>query len=128
MGLKEALLANKKRLDDITNEAKLKKMLDEQKLLVASYAPPPVVKPKKLTLTDVLNGGGVGYTKTVVDGKVKNLRISLTSVDNDVVLAYHCRISTGERFSVSANSYKVAQQVVDEVFGKGMYSVSGAKV
>ena len=52
----------------------------------------------------------------------------MTSDTNDVVLKYHCRLASNERFSVNAKSYSEANAIVDELFGRNMYKVSGVVV
>ena len=76
----------------------------------------------------VLVSGGITFYHTTVDGKKRKFRISVTSDTNDVVLKYHCELASNERFSVNAKSYQESQQVVDELFSKNMYHVSGTVV
>lgn len=140
MSLKEALLKNKKQLDEIKQEIiekqqaeKLQMMLAQQQCILDSCGDPtPPVKIKKEVVDysfnpEVLSHGGSCYYHTTIGGVKRKFRISVTSDTNDVVLKYHTRIANGERFSVNAKSYSEAQLVTDELFGK-LYRVSGTVV
>ena len=141
MSLKEALLKHKKQLDEIKQEIiekqqteKLEMMLaQQQRILDRCEDPTPLpVKNKKEVVDysfkpEVLSVGGTCYYHTIIDGKKRKFRISVTSDTHDVVLKYHTRISSGERFSVNAKSYSEAQFVTDELFSK-LYRVSGTVV
>ena len=139
MSLKEALLKHKKQLDEIKQEIiekqqaeKLQMMLAQQQRILDGCEKPPV-KIKKEVFDysfnpEVLSKGGITFYHTIIDGKKRKFRISVTSDINDVVLKYHCRLASNERFSVNAKSYQESQQVVDELFGKNMYRVSGTVV
>ena len=80
----------------------------------------------------LLHGGICFYHTTIGDAngvaKKRKFRISVTSDINDVVLKFSTRIANGERFSVNAKSYSEANAIVDELFGKNMYHVSGTVV
>ena len=124
MGLKEALLAHKKQLDDIKHDAMINKMLQEQKDIIKSNKK----KSPKSWDESVLVKGGISYYTVIIAGKKKQLRVSVTNQDNDVVLRYHIRNAEGNRVSVGAKTYMEAQQVINEIYGEGMYSVSGGVV
>lgn len=141
MSLKEALLKHKQQLDEIKQEIiekqqaeKLEMMLaQQQRILDSSEDHIPPVKIKKDVVDysfkpEVLSQGGSCYYHTTIGGAKRKFRISVTSDTHDVVLKFHTRISSGERFSVNAKSYQESQQVVDELFGKNMYRVSGTVV
>lgn len=141
MSLKEALLKHKQQLDEIKQEIiekqqreKLQMMLAQQQRILDRYEDPtPPVKIKKEVVDysfnpEVLDKGGITFYHTMIDGKKRKFRISVTSDSNDVVLKYHCRLASNERFSVNAKSYSEAQTIVDELFGKNMYRVSGTVV
>lgn len=141
MSLKEALLKHKQQLDEIKQEIvekqqteKLQMMLaQQQRILDRCEDPTPPVKIKKEVVDysfnpEVLVNGGITFYHTIVEGKKRKFRISVTSDSNDVVLKYHCRLASNERFSVNAKSYFEAQTIVDELFGKNMYHVSGTVV
>lgn len=138
MSLKEALLKHKKQLDEIKQEIvekqqieKLQMMLaHQQRILDDGEKRPLKIKKEVVDYSfnpEVLVNGGSCYYHTMVDGKKRKFRISVTSETHDVVLKYHTRISSGERFSVNAKSYSEAQFVTDELFSK-LYRVSGTVV
>lgn len=139
MSLKEALLKHKKQLDEIKQEIiekqqaeKLQMMLaQQQRILDDSEKPPVKIKKEVVDYSfnpEVLSSGGITFYHTVIDSKKRKFRISVTSDINDVVLKYHCRLASNERFSVNAKSYSEAQTIVDELFSKNMYRVSGTVV
>lgn len=140
MSLKEALLKHKQQLDEIKQEIiekqqaeKLQMMLAQQQyILDESDKPNLPVKTKKEVVDysfnpNVLDHGGITFYHTTINGVKRKFRISVTSEDNDVVLKYHCRLASNERFSVNAKSYSEANAIVDELFGK-LYKVSGTVV
>lgn len=142
MSLKEALMKHKQQLDEIKVEIidkqqteKLQMMLaQQQSILDRCEDPTPLpVKTKKEIVDysfkpEVLSQGGICFYHTTINGVKRKFRISVTSDTNDVVLKYHCKLASNERFSVNARSYQESQQVVDELFGKNMYHVSGTVV
>ena len=144
MSLKEALLKHKQQLDEIKQEIiekqqteKLQMMLAQQQRILdmcEDPTPPPLKIKKEVTKVDysfkpeVLVNGGITFYHTIVEGKKRKFRISVTSDTHDVVLKFHTRISSGERFSVNAKSYSEAKLVTDELFSKNMYRVSGTVV
>lgn len=143
MSLKEALLKHKQQLDEIKQEIvekqqteKLQMMLaQQQRILDRCEDPTPPVKIKKeVTKVDysfkpeVLSQGGICFYHTTIGGVKRKFRVSVTSETHDVVLKYHCRLASNERFSVNAKSYSEANAIVNEIFGFGMYSVSASIV
>lgn len=144
MSLKEALLKHKQQLDEIKRESiekqqteKLQMMLAQQQRILdrcEDPTPPPLKVKKEVTKVDysfkpeVLSQGGSCYYHTTINGVKRKFRISVTSDTHDVVLKFHTRISSGERFSVNAKSYSEANAIVNEIFGKNMYRVSGTVV
>lgn len=141
MSLKEALLKHKQQLDEIKQEIiekqqteKLEMMLAQQQcILDESDKPNLQVKTKKEVVDysfnpEVLVHGGNTFYHTTINGVKRKFRISVTSENNDVVLKYHCKLASNERFSVNAKSYSEANAIVDELFGRNMYKVSGVVV
>ena len=141
MSLKEALLKHKQQLDEIKQEIiekqqteKLQMMLAQQQRILDDSEKPPLKIKKEVTKVDysfkpeVLSHGGSCYYHTTINGVKRKFRISVTSDTNDVVLKYHCRLASNERFSVNAKSYSEANAIVNEIFGFGMYSVSASIV
>lgn len=141
MSLKEALLKHKQQLDEIKQEIiekqqaeKLQMMLaQQQRILDESDKPNLPVKTKKEVVDysfnpEVLSQGGICFYHTTIGGVKRKFRVSVTSDTHDVVLKYHCRLASNERFSVNAKSYSEANAIVNEIFGFGMYSVSASIV
>ena len=141
MSLKEALLKHKQQLDEIKQEiiekqqAEKRQMMlaQQQRILDESDKPNLPVKTKKEVVDysfnpEVLVHGGNTFYHTVIDNKKRKFRISVTSDTNDVVLKFSTRIANGERFSVNAKSYSEANTIVDELFGKNMYSISASAI
>ena len=124
MSLKEALIQIKqeKKENDIT--AKIQAMIDEQKRLLGEgldvNKDGDIVKVKKEWDEDVLINGGISYYKL----NNKWYRVSVCDGDNDVVLKFKFKDAMNRLVSISAKSVKEAQDVVDEVYGKGKYTVS----
>ena len=120
-------------------EKHLSQALEEQQSLLNT-------SPKKkgdLTLYEVLRDGGA----TVYSHNDNKYRISvlteeqLAVYDNlnsyntcdDVVelpplYKYWCKLILGNLFTVKCATYQIAQDVVDEVFGKSRYKVSASKL
>lgn len=129
MSLKDALLKHKRQIDDNIAQQKIAKMLSEQQELLSKYEQEKKLPRVNYTWdSSILANGGTSYYTTTINGVKRRLRVSVTNVENDVVLRYHCRLASDERFSVSAKTYKDAQQVVDELFGVGMYLISGSVI
>ena len=117
----------------------LSQALEEQQSLLNTT-------PKKkgdLTLDEVLREGG----STVYSHNDNKYRISVLTPDQVQVYDYlnsymeqgyevslpplykfHIRTSLGNLFTVKCATYQIAQDVVDEVFGKGRYKVSASKL
>lgn len=140
MSLKEALLKHKQQLDEIKQEIiekqqaeKLQMMLAQQQRILDRCEDSTPLKIKKEVVDysfnpEVLSNGGSCYYHTTIGRVKRKFRISVTSDTNDVVLKYHCKLASNERFSVNAKSYSEANAIVDELFGKNMYHVSGTVV
>ena len=124
MSLKSALVAyqQEKKEKDIT--AKIQAMIDEQKRLLNEgldiSKDGDIVKVKKEWNEDILTDGGISYYKL----NDKWYRVSVCDGDNDVVLKFKFKDAMDRLVSISAKSIKEAQDVVDEVYGKGKYTVS----
>ena len=121
MSLKNALLGFKKQLEDKAIDEKIAKMLAEQ----ADILNRGVVetKPKKWFDESVLSNGGNTHYKL----NDKWYRISVDS-KGDVEYTqfkFHTTTALGYVLYISAKTYKDAQDVVDDIFGKkGLYLVS----
>lgn len=117
----------------------LSKALGEQQSLLNT-------SPKKkgeLTLDEVLRDGGA----TVYSHNDNKYRISVLTPDQVQVYdnlnsymeqgyevslpplyKFHIRTSLGNLFTVKCATYQIAQDIVDEVFGKSRYKVSASKL
>ena len=128
MSLKEALVAyqQEKRENEIT--AKIQAMLDEQKRLLGEgldiNKDGDIIKVKKEWNENVLTEGGISYYKL----NDKWYRVSVCDGDNDIILKFRFKDAVGRWVSVSARSLKEAQQVVDDIYGKGKYTLSACYV
>lgn len=117
----------------------LSQALEEQQSLL-NTAPK---KKGELTLDEVLRDGGA----TVYSHNDNKYRISVLTPDQVQVYdnlnsymeqgyevsllplyKFHIRTSLGNLFTVKCATYQIAQDVVDEVFGKSRYKVSASKL
>ena len=100
-------------------------------------------KPKEFSLDEVLVKGGA--TTILHNGNKYRISVlteeQLAVYDNlnsyntcdDVVelpplYKYWCKLILGGVFTVKCGSYKLAQDVVDNIFGAGRYSISASKL
>ena len=124
MSLKNALLGFKKQLEDKATDEKIAKMLAEQSdILNKGLSKDNNSKPKKWFDESVLSNGGNTHYKL----KDKWYRISVDS-KSDVEYTqfkFHTTTALGYVLYISAKTYKDAQDIVDDIFGKkGLYLVS----
>lgn len=119
MSLKNALMGFKKQLEDKATDEKIAKMLLEQSDILNKNA----VKEKKCWDESILVNGGNSHYKL----NDKWYRISVDS-KGDVEYTqfkFHTTTALGYVLYISAKTYKDAQDVVDDIFGKkGLYLVS----
>ena len=124
MSLKEALIKIQQEKKEKEVTARIQAMIDEQKRLLNEgldvNKDGDIIKVKKEWNEDVLTDGGVSYYKL----NDKCYRVSVCDGDNDVILKFKIKTALDKTLSVSAKSIKEAQQVVDDLFGKGKYIVS----
>ena len=83
-----------------------------------------IVKVKKEWDDNILTDGGISYYKL----GDKWYRISVCNNDNDVVLKYWFKNALGVKVSVSTKTLKEAQAVVNDIYGKGKYTLSACYV
>lgn len=125
MSLKNALMGFKKQLEDKATDEKIAKMLTEQSDILNKGVSKDAknTKPKKWFDESVLSNGGNTHYKL----NDKWYRISVDS-KNDVEYTqfkFHTTTALGHVLYISAKTYKDAQDVVDDIFGKkGLYLVS----
>ena len=126
MSLKSALVAfqQEKKEKEITE--RIEAMLAQQKALLNSNHTGSVTATNKTTKTwnpNILTEGGVSYYRL----NDKRYRVSVCNGDNDIVLKYWFKNALCVKVSVSAATLKEAQAVVNDIYGKGKYTVSASK-
>ena len=132
MSLKSALLATIKLKQELEKEKeitnKIKKMIDGQKALLDTSLDinesDDIIRASKSWNPDIICDGGVSYYKL----NNKWYRISVCNDGNDVILKFRFKDALGRLVSISANSLKESQQVIDSIYGKGKYTVSACYV
>ena len=127
MSLKLALLQVKQENKEKEISDKIEAMLTQQKLLlvIADNEKCNIGnKPSKEWQPDILTKGGISYY-TLNDKKYK---VSVCNDDNDVVLKFKFKDAMSRLVSISSRTLREAQQVVDDIYGKGKYTVSACYV
>lgn len=124
MSLKEALIKIQQEKKEKEITARIQAMLDEQKRVLGEGCVNNAVKVKKEWNEEILDIGGVSYYKL----NDKSYKVSVCDGDNDVVLKFKFKDAMSRLVSISARSLKEAQQVVDDIYGKGKYTVSACYV
>ena len=128
MSLKEALVAYKQAKKEKEITARIQAMIDEQKRLLGEgldiSKDGDIIKVKKEWNEGVLTEGGISYYKL----NDKWYRVSVCNGDNDIILKFRFKDAVGRWVSVSARSLKEAQQVIDDIYGKGKYTLSACYV
>ena len=127
MSLKKALLQVKQEKKEKEITARIQAMINEQNRLLNEgmniNKDGDIVKVKKEWDENILTDGGISYYKL----NDKWYRVSVCGGDNDVVLKYWFKDAIGIKVSVSATSLKEAQAVVNDIYGKGKYTVSASR-
>lgn len=126
MSLKEALIKIQQEKKEKEISAKIEAMLAQQKALLNSNHTGSVTATNKTTKTwnpNILTEGGISYYRL----NDKWYRVSVCDGDNDIVLKYWFKNALGVKVSVSAATLKEAQAVVNDIYGKGKYTVSASK-
>ena len=127
MSLKEALIKIRQEKNNKEITEKIEAMLNEQKRLLGEgldiNKDGDIVKVKKEWNENILDVGGISYYKL----NDKWYKVSVCNNDNDIVLKYWFKNALGVKVSVSANSLKEAQAVVNDIYGKGKYNLSASK-
>ena len=122
MSLKNALMGFKKQLEDKATDEKIAKMLAEQSDILNKV----VVKqpsPKKWFDESVLSNGGNTHYK--LNDKWYRISVDSKSDVEYTQFKFHTTTALGYVIYISAKTYKDAQDVVDDIFGKkGLYLVS----
>ena len=127
MSLKTALMQYKESKADKEIAEKIEAMLAQQKLLLAiadNEKCKTSSQASKEWQPDILTKGGISYY-TLNDKKYK---VSVCNNDNDVILKFKFKDAMSRLVSISARTLREAQQVVDDIYGKGKYTVSACYV
>ena len=115
-------------LSETLIDMKIADMLKQQKALLDEgldiNKDGDIIKVKKEWDASVLNSGGITYRKV----NNKWYRVSVVGDNNDIILKFKIKSALGKTLSVSARTYQEAQSVIDDIFGKGKYTVSAGKV
>ena len=122
MSLKNALMGFKKQLEDKATDEKIAKMLAEQSdILNKGVVKQP--SPKKWFDESVLSSGGNTHYK--LNDKWYRISVDSKSDVEYTQFKFHTTTALGYVLYISAKTYKDAQDVVDDIFGKkGLYLVS----
>ena len=122
MSLKSALMGFKKQLEDKATDEKIAKMLAEQADIL-NKSVSKKAKPKKWFDESVLSNGGNTHYK--LNDKWYRISVDSKSDVEYTQFKFHTTTALGYVLYISAKTYKDAQDVVDDLFGKkGLYSVS----
>ena len=127
MSLKEALVVYQKEKKEKEITEKIEAMLAQQKLLLAiadNEKCNTSNKHSKEWQPDILTKGGISYY--TLNGK--KYKVSVCNNDNDVVLKFKFKDAMSRLVSISSRTLREAQQVVDDIYGKGKYTVSACYV
>ena len=124
MSLKSALVAFQQEKKEKEIVDKIQTMINEQNRLLNEGCVNNTIKVKKEWNDSILTEGGVSYYRL----NDKWYKVSICDSDNDVVLKFKFKDAMNRLVSISAKSIKEAQDVVDEVYGKGKYTVSACYV
>ena len=132
MSLKDALIQIQQEKKDREITEKIEAMLTQQKLLLAiadnekcnTGGKSTGNKPSKEWQPDILTKGGIAYY-TLNDKKYK---VSVCNNDNDVILKFKFKDAMSRLVSISTRTLREAQQVVDDIYGKGKYTLSACYV
>lgn len=124
MSLKNALMGFKKQLEDKATDEKIAKMLAEQSdILNKNVAKDTKSSPKKWFDESVLSNGGNTHYK--LNDKWYRISVDSKSDVEYTQFKFHTTTALGYILYISAKTYKDAQDVVDDIFGKkGLYLVS----
>lgn len=124
MSLKNALMGFKKQLEDKATDEKIAKMLAEQSdILNKNVVKDSKSKPKKWFDESVLSHGGNTHYK--LNDKWYRISVDSNGAVEYTQFKFHATTALGYVLYISAKTYKDAQDVVDDIFGKkGLYLVS----
>ena len=129
MGYKQQIDAVKKQLEDKATDEKIAKMLAEQSDILnkgtskdVSVAKHTKAKKKWFDESVLSNGGNTHYK---LNDKWYRISVDSKSDVEYTQFKFHTTTALGYVLYISAKTYKDAQDVVDDIFGKkGLYLVS----
>ena len=122
MSLKNALMGFKKQLEDKATDEKIAKMLAEQSDILNKHVAKSAT-PKKWFDESVLSNGGNTHYK--LNDKWYRISVDSKSDVEYTQFKFHTTTALGYVLYISTKTYKDAQDVVDDIFGKkGLYLVS----
>ena len=122
MGYKQQIDAVKKQLEDKATDEKIAKMLAEQSDIL-NKSTSKEAKVKKWFDESVLSSGGNTHYK--LNDKWYRISVDSKSDVEYTQFKFHTTTALGYVLYISAKTYKDAQDVVDDIFGKkGLYLVS----
>ena len=122
MGYKQQIDAVKKQLEDKATDEKIAKMLAEQSDIL-NKGVSKEAKVKKWFDESVLSNGGNTHYK--LNNKWYRISVDSKSDVEYTQFKFHTTTALGYVLYISAKTYKDAQDVVDDIFGKkGLYLVS----
>ena len=123
MSLKNALMSFKKQLEDKATDEKIAKMLAEQSDILNKGVSKDTKSAKKWFDESVLSNGGNTHYK--LNNKWYRISVDSKSDVEYTQFKFHTTTALGYVLYISAKTYKDAQDVVDDIFGKkGLYLVS----
>ena len=123
MSLKNALMGFKKQLEDKATDEKIAKMLAEQSDILNKGVSKDTKSAKKWFDESVLSNGGNTHYK--LNDKWYRISVDSKSDVEYTQFKFHTTTALGYVLYISAKTYKDAQDVVDDIFGKkGLYLVS----
>ena len=121
MGYKQQIDAVKKQLEEKATDEKIAKMLAEQSDILNKNT--SKTKAKKWFDESVLYSGGNTHYK--LNDKWYRISVDSKSDVEYTQFKFHTTTALGYVLYISAKTYKDAQDVVDDIFGKkGLYLVS----
>ena len=122
MGYKQQIDAVKKQLEDKATDEKIAKMLAEQSDILNKNTSKEA-KVKKWFDDSVLSNGGNTHYK--LNDKWYRISVDSKSDVEYTQFKFHTTTAIGHVLYISAKTYKDAQDIADDIFGKkGLYLVS----
>ena len=124
MSLKNALMGFKKQLEDKATDEKIAKMLAEQSDILNKHTSKEAKAKKRKWFDEsvLCNGGNTHYK---LNDKWYRISVDSKSDVEYTQFKFHTTTALGYVLYISAKTYKDAQDVVDDIFGKkGLYLVS----